>query len=105
VIGKDIEKNILFIGQGHDHPLLFSQGLTATNLHWISGQLPETPFQCSAKSRYRQADQQCVIEQIENGQCEVRFRVPQRAVTPGQFIVFYQADTCLGGAIIHATRQ
>ncbi len=105
VIGKDIEKNILYIGQGHDHPLLYSQKLTATNMHWVSGQLPATPFQCSAKTRYRQADQTCVIEQIENGQCEVSFTVPQRAVTPGQFIVFYQADTCLGGAIINSTRQ
>ncbi|OGT66108.1 MAG: tRNA 2-thiouridine(34) synthase MnmA [Gammaproteobacteria bacterium RIFCSPLOWO2_02_47_7] len=105
VVGKDIEKNILYIGQGHDHPLLYSQKLTATNLHWISGQLPAIPFQCSAKTRYRQADQDCVIEQIENRQCEVRFTVPQRAATPGQYIVFYQADTCLGGAIINSTRK
>jgi tRNA-specific 2-thiouridylase len=104
VIGKDIEKNILYIGQGHNHPLLFSQGLTATDLHWIKGPLPETPFQCSAKNRYRQADQACVIEQIESGRCEVKFSAPQRAVTPGQFIVFYHEDNCLGGAIINSTR-
>jgi tRNA-specific 2-thiouridylase len=105
VVGKDIDNNILYIGQGHDHPLLYSQGLTATDLHWISGQLPEPPFHCFAKTRYRQADQACVIEQIAGSQCEVRFSKPQRAVTPGQFVVFYNGDICLGGAIIHATRQ
>ena len=105
VAGKDIDNNILYIGQGHDHPLLYSQSLTATDLHWISGKLSETPFSCCAKTRYRQADQACVIEQIAEGQCEVRFIEPQRAVTPGQFIVFYEGDICLGGAIIHSTRQ
>jgi tRNA-specific 2-thiouridylase len=105
VVSKDIDNNILYIGQGHDHPMLYSQSLTATDLHWVSGKLSETPFSCCAKTRYRQADQVCVIEQISDGQCEVRFNDPQRAVTPGQFIVFYEGDICLGGAIIHSTRQ
>ena len=62
---KDIENNILFAVQGHDHALLYSQKLTATDVNWISGRPPETPFQCAAKTRYRQADQACIIEHIK----------------------------------------
>jgi len=100
---KDIGNNILYVVQGHDHALLYSQKLTATDLNWISGHPPETPFSCVAKTRYRQADQACTIEHIENQTCSVIFEDAQRAVTPGQFVVFYDTDTCLGGGIIDST--
>ncbi len=103
VVDKDIEKNILYAAQGHDHPLLFSQRLSATEMHWISGHPPDAPFQCTAKTRYRQSDQDCMIEQINNPHCDIRFNKPQRAVTPGQYVVFYLNNICLGGGIIEST--
>ena len=103
VVGKDMENNILIAAQGHDHPLLFSQTLSATNMHWINEDAPKMPFICTAKTRYRQADQNCTIEQLNNGECKVQFDQPQRAVTPGQFIVFYQGLNCLGGGVIEST--
>lgn len=100
---KDIENNILFAVQGHDHELLYSQKLTATDINWISEVAPVVPFKCTAKTRYRQADQACTITLIDHENCSVTFKHPQRAVTPGQFVVFYDADTCLGGGIIDST--
>ena len=100
---KDIDSNVLFVVQGHDHELLYSQKLTATDINWISGLVPETPFKCVAKTRYRQTDQACTITHIENDSCSVTFDVAQRAVTPGQFVVFYDEDICLGGGIIDST--
>ena len=100
---KDIDSNVLFVVQGHDHELLYSQKLTATDINWISGLAPETPFKCVAKTRYRQTDQACTITHIENDGCSVTFDVTQRAVTPGQFVVFYDEDICLGGGIIAST--
>ena len=103
VVNKDLENNILYVAQGHDHPLLISRRLTATNVHWISGHTPKVPLTCNAKTRYRQPDQACTIETLENNTCKVSFDQPQRAVTPGQFVVFYDADICLGGGIIEET--
>ncbi|MBM2829349.1 MAG: tRNA (5-methylaminomethyl-2-thiouridylate)-methyltransferase [Gammaproteobacteria bacterium] len=103
VVGKNVEKNILYVAQGRDNPYLYSQRLIATNTHWISEQTPEIPLYCGAKTRYRQADQDCVIESINNDRCEVRFLQPQRAVTPGQYVVFYDKNICLGGGIIEKT--
>ena len=100
VVDKDIERNILYVEQGKDHPALFSDGLMASQLHWVAGQPPAVPRPCSAKVRYRQADQPCVLEAIEAGMARVSFDSPQRAVTPGQSIVFYQGDMCLGGGVI-----
>jgi tRNA-specific 2-thiouridylase len=76
--------------------------LIAAGMHWISGVPPENPFKCVAKTRYRQADQDCTLN-MEAGHCRVTFRDPQRAVTPGQFVVFYDREICLGGAIIEST--
>lgn len=103
IYGKDVENNILFTVQGHDHPLLYSQRLIATDINWISGHPTETPFKCVAKIRYRQTDQACTIEHIEKNSCLLTFEDPQRAVTPGQFVVFYHEDVCLGGGIIAST--
>ena len=103
VVAKDMERNVLLAAQGHDHPLLFSQHLQASQLSWVDGKGPTAPFRCRAKTRYRQADQACTITRLETDSCEVQFEQPQRAVTPGQSVVFYDGDVCLGGGIIECT--
>ncbi|MBL1259589.1 MAG: tRNA 2-thiouridine(34) synthase MnmA [Thiotrichaceae bacterium] len=100
VVDKDLARNVLLVAQGTDHPALFKQVLNAIDLHWVSGQAPISPYQCSAKVRYRQQDQPCTMSVTENGIATVQFEQAQRAVTPGQSIVFYHQDECLGGGII-----
>jgi tRNA-specific 2-thiouridylase len=100
VVGKDIEKNVVIVQQGSDHPALYRSSLTATEGSWVSGQPPALPFRCHAKIRYRQPDQECVIEKIEDGRIFVSFPMPERAITPRQSIVFYDGEICLGGAVI-----
>ncbi|MEK7989901.1 MAG: tRNA 2-thiouridine(34) synthase MnmA [Thiotrichaceae bacterium] len=100
VIGKNVETNQLIVGQGHNHPLLFSRHVSANQLSWVSGQMPELPYHCTAKTRYRQTDQACTITEMSQNGYEIIFEQPQRAVTPGQSIVFYDAEACLGGGII-----
>ena len=91
VVGKDREANVVYVERGADHPALFSKGLKAKEFSWT----PAVPLRCKAKVRYRQEDQWCTI--LEE---QVVFDEPQRAVTPGQSIVFYEGDICLGGAVI-----
>jgi tRNA-uridine 2-sulfurtransferase len=79
--------------------------LTASEASWVDGTAPQTPFHCHAKIRYRQADQECVIEKIEGDKVFVTFPKPQRAVTPRQSIVFYKGPACLGGALINPTHS
>jgi tRNA-specific 2-thiouridylase len=100
VVGKNLERNVLLVAQGHDHPLLFRPDLRAAKLNWIAEPPREIPFRCAAKTRYRQPDQDCVITALDGDTCEVRFDQPQRAVTPGQSVVFYRGDECLGGGVI-----
>ncbi len=100
VVDKDLENNELVVAQGHDHPLLLKQGLNASQLHWISGNPLATPLDCHCRIRHRQPLQQCRITSIKDGACQVQFQQKQRAVTPGQSIVFYSDDICLGGGII-----
>ena len=100
VVDKDLENNILIVAQGHDHPALFSTKLTATDVHWIADKPRSIPFRCFAKTRYRQSDQACTIIELNDNTCTVEFDQPQRAVTPGQSVVFYRDNECLGGAII-----
>lgn len=100
VVGKDIQRNVLIVAQGHDHPLLYSDSLICSQLHWISGKPPTFPLTCTAKTRYRQPDQTCEINLLADARCEVHFTTPQRAITPGQSVVFYQNNICLGGGII-----
>ncbi|MBI3775978.1 MAG: tRNA 2-thiouridine(34) synthase MnmA [Gammaproteobacteria bacterium] len=100
VAAKNLQHNTLTVVQGDQHPLLFSQSLTAQHVNWIAGEPPALPLRCAAKTRYRQADQNCVIESVNTDTYRVRFDAPQRAVTPGQSVVFYQDDECLGGGII-----
>ncbi|NVZ10381.1 tRNA 2-thiouridine(34) synthase MnmA [Allochromatium humboldtianum] len=97
---KDSANNRLIVVQDSRHPLLMSTGLEALQPHWISGRAPETPFRCLARLRHRQALQACELVEIGADGCRVRFDEPQRAVTPGQSVVFYQGTECLGGAVI-----
>jgi tRNA-specific 2-thiouridylase len=100
VIGKDIDKNILIVGQGHNNPMLFKKTLQAEQLNWITEPPKKLPYNCTAKIRYRQQEQICAITQLSNSHCEVQFNQPQRAITPGQSVVFYSNDECLGGGVI-----
>lgn len=101
VVDKDMENNIVVIEQGSDHPALYAPALVARHPFFIDGIFPHPlPFRCRAKIRYRQEDQECVIEAIENDTVTVSFLQPQRAITPRQSIVFYQGAVCLGGALI-----
>ena len=100
VVEKDLERNVLIVGQGNEHPLLFSAALTASSINWIAGVAPELPCQLKAKVRYRQQDQDCQLSLEQNGNYRVIFTTPQRAVAPGQSVVFYQDDICLGGGVI-----
>lgn len=99
VAKKDLPRNALIVVQGDHHPALLQSSLMATDIHWINTP-PTLPMTLTAKTRYRQADQICTIEQISPQECRVHFEVPQRAITPGQSVVFYQEDICLGGGII-----
>ena len=103
VINKDLNNNQLEVAQGSDHPRLFSRSLETQNVHWINEPPEEFPYICNAKTRYRQPDQACKIIRLDVTSYRVEFEQPQRAVTPGQSVVFYQADECLGGGIIEKT--
>jgi len=100
VLAKDMDNNRLIVGQGHNHPMMFHQQLEACSLSWVSGHPLHETLRCQAKTRYRQPDQDCQVTPIDNNRCLVQFTQAQRAMTPGQSVVFYQQDECLGGGII-----
>ncbi len=100
VAAKDMARNELIVVQGHDHPLLLSVTLEAGQLHWIAGRAPHIHWVYSAKTRYRQADAPCSIRSLQGDRCEIEFARPQWAVTPGQSVVVYESNVCLGGGII-----
>jgi tRNA-specific 2-thiouridylase len=100
VAGKDTGRNILRVVQGVNHPALFNRRLRTGRLHWIAGSAPSQPLACTARIRYRQPDQYCLVTQDPEGSGIVEFREPQRAVTPGQSVVFYDGEVCLGGGVI-----
>ncbi|KRQ86765.1 tRNA-specific 2-thiouridylase MnmA [Caloramator mitchellensis] len=99
VAKKDLNTNTLYVVQGEDHPMLYSKGLIAEDLHFISQKSIPNEFQCTAKFRYRQPDQEVLVK-IENDECIVNFKTPQKAITEGQSVVFYDREICLGGGII-----
>jgi len=102
VVGKDVAANVLFVAQGNATAWLDSTRLSASELSWTTGSPPAAEFSCTAKTRYRQPDQACRVQMRDDG-CMVEFESPQRAVTPGQSVVFYRDDECLGGGVIDAT--
>lgn len=102
VVGKDIASNVLYVAQNGENRWLYSSMLRTEAPHWIAGAAPAREFRCTARTRYRQTDQACVVSVQENV-VAVRFDEPQRAVTPGQSVVFYADEVCLGGAVIAAT--
>lgn len=100
VLAKDLARNRLIVGQGHDHPWLYHQALEAGRLDWVASDSARLPARCAAKIRYRQPDQPCTIERLTADRIRVVFDEPQRAITPGQALVLYHDDECLGGGVI-----
>jgi tRNA-specific 2-thiouridylase len=104
VVGKDVARNVLYVDQGTDSPNLCATWLRACEPAWVAGAPPASDWQGTAKVRYRQTDVACAARLTDDGAAlEVEFPEPQRAVTPGQSIVFYDGDECLGGAVIERT--
>jgi len=99
VAEKRLESNELIVVQDHDHPLLMKKALTASEATWVAGRAPENKG-VTAKTRYRQADASCTLGRVLESEIRVDFEAPQWAVTPGQSVVLYEAEVCLGGAII-----
>ncbi len=99
VAGKDLTRNELIVVQGHDHPMLYRRQLTANDLSWVSGCAPDEALAYTAKTRYRQTDADCRLA-LEGDRANFDFADPQWAVTPGQSVVLYDGDICLGGGII-----
>jgi tRNA-specific 2-thiouridylase len=102
VVGKNVSANVVYVDQGRESAWLQSRSLTASGAHWIAGAPPAAEFECSAMTRYRQPPQACRVS-VAGDHCRVRFELPQRAVAPGQSVVFYRGEECLGGAVIDAT--
>jgi tRNA-specific 2-thiouridylase len=100
VAGKDMKENRLIVVQGHDHPDLLTHHLEAMEMHWISGHAPELTRGYAAKTRYRQADASCRITALSGDHASFTFDEAQWAVTPGQSVVVYDGEVCLGGGII-----
>lgn len=106
VVRKDLDRNVLVVVQGHDHPMLYHRALEADAIHWILPECaPNESLTCEARIRHRQPLQRCRLASTEDGCYRVIFAEPQWAVTPGQSIVFYQGDECLGGGIIQRVCQ
>ena len=99
-MGKDLERNVLYVGQGFHNEKLYSTSLIATDISWVSNIEKPATFQCSAKFRYRQSDNQVTVELLDDQKVKVIFHEPIRAITPGQAVVFYDGEVCLGGGTI-----
>jgi len=102
VAGKDLAANRLIVVQGAEHPLLRRRDVDAGDVHWIAGAPPRLPGRYAAKTRYRMADAPCAVSAHRDA-LRARFDEPQWAPTPGQFLVIYDAEVCLGGGVIEAT--
>ncbi|HLU77296.1 MAG TPA: tRNA 2-thiouridine(34) synthase MnmA [Burkholderiales bacterium] len=100
VADKDLARNALIVVQGHDHPLLLRDSLTAADLAWVAGEAPDAAGVYGGKTRYRQRDAECRFTRLDDSGCELRFAEPQWAVTPGQSVVLYRNEVCLGGGVI-----
>jgi len=104
VAGKDVSSNELLVVQGHNHPAMLSQTVIANTCDWVSGRPLNIGDKVTAKTRYRQQDQACTVIESADDSITVKFDEPQRAVTPGQALVFYDDRACLGGATIHSSK-
>jgi tRNA-uridine 2-sulfurtransferase len=102
VARKDMASNTLWIVQGHDHPWLLQDRLSAIHASWVAGRAPAVGTRLAAKTRYRQSDAACVLTAVEGDRFELLFDTPQWAVTPGQSAVLYEGDVSLGGGVIEA---
>jgi len=102
VVEKDLLRNVLIVGQGHNHPRLFSKGLIGNQLHLVNRKSLDAPVKCTVKTRYRQDDVPCHLSPMSDGEYLVMFDEAQSSVTPGQSVVFYQDNICLGGGIINS---
>jgi tRNA-specific 2-thiouridylase len=102
VVDKDVLTNTLIVGQGANHPRLYSKGLIANQLEWVDRIALSGSIKLTLKTRYRQQDIPATVTVLENGKVKVIFDSPQKAVTPGQSAVFYQQNICLGGGIIES---
>ena len=100
VASKDVDKNLLYVVQGHDHPALHKRIVITETPTWVGKHPPILPLYCTAKTRYRQADQTCLLTAYSNTHTKVEFVHSQRAIAPGQSLVFYSEDHCLGGGVI-----
>jgi tRNA-specific 2-thiouridylase len=100
VASKDMANNRLIVVQGHDHPLLLAHALSCIRLSWIRGTPPDPSGDYTAKARYRQNDAPCRIVALDDERCLIEFATAQWAVTPGQSVVLYRGEACLGGGII-----
>ena len=98
IFDKNITQNTVTLVQGKEHPLLFHRSVTTKHIHWLTNH--PLPLECYAKVRYRQKEQKCLIEQ-KNCFYHITFNEKQRAATPGQSIVFYHNNICIGGGIIN----
>lgn len=103
VVGKDVAANVLYVDQGSDSPWLLSRRVETAPVHWIAGTEPAAEFSCQAQCRYRQAPEPCRVRVLDDGRIQVLFGRPQRAVTPGQSLVLYDGEVCLGGGVIEST--
>jgi tRNA-specific 2-thiouridylase len=100
VAGKNLAANELVVVQGHDHPLLMKKALAAADTAWVAGRAPPAPSAHTAKTRYRQADAPCTLSRVLESEIRIDFSSPQWAVTPGQSVVLYDGEVCLGGGVI-----
>ncbi|GAB3806544.1 tRNA 2-thiouridine(34) synthase MnmA [Virgibacillus kimchii] len=100
VVGKDLQENVLYVGQSYTNDALYSDALIGTDVNWIHPDKIPATFTCTAKFRYRQDDSEVSVKRMDNGKVYVTFSKKERAITPGQAVVFYDGDVCLGGATI-----
>ncbi|MGO4538161.1 tRNA 2-thiouridine(34) synthase MnmA [Paenibacillus sp. 2TAB19] len=105
VADKDLESNVLYVVQGEQHASLYSHSLSASGFNWIAPTLSDAPFHCTAKFRYRQQDQGVTVTMRADGTADIVFDKPQKAVTPGQAVVLYDGEVCLGGGTIDVVHK
>lgn len=105
VVGKNLQDNILYVEQGYSNEKLYSDSLIASDINWVNSDKVQSTFTCTAKFRYRQKDSSVTVHILGNGRAHVVFDEKQRAITPGQAVVFYDGEVCLGGGTIDEIRK